>query len=82
MENEEVRRILQAAAVQDPSIGPGAVRVARRCLAIHAADRSLDASELARRCVAELPDADASWVAHIARAVTAYSASGGGRSGP
>jgi hypothetical protein len=69
--DSEMTGILNAAALQDPSIGGAAAeRIARTCLTIAAAHPDADAAELARRCVAQLPDADASWVAHIAPAVT------------
>jgi hypothetical protein len=71
MPDSDVSGLLEHAAIQDPSItGAHAEQIARRCLAIYA-ERAVDAPELARRCVAELPNADASWVAHIARAIVA-----------
>lgn len=61
--------MLHQARQQDPSIDPkaGAV-ILRACLDELAADPHASAAELARRCVARYRAADASWVAHLARA--------------
>lgn len=64
--------MLAGALKQDPSLEmPAAERLLDTCLQVLHDDPSADASEVARRCVVLHPDADASWIAHIARAATA-----------
>lgn len=61
--------VVTAARVADPSIETvRGLEIARACAELLVADPEMDAAELARRCVAAVPEADVSWVAHIARA--------------
>ena len=54
---------------QDPSIEPKAgVIILRACIDVLSRDPDLNAAELARRCLVRYRAADASWVAHLARA--------------
>lgn len=72
-EEETLLALIAAARADDPSIeAEAALPVARHCLRLLRADPHLSTAELARRCVAELPNADVSWVNHISRAVVAY----------
>ena len=65
----QAEAILQIARQQDPSIEPKvAAEILRVCLDELAHDPGATAAEIARRCVAREPDADASWVSHVARA--------------
>jgi cobalamin-dependent methionine synthase I len=65
----QVDSILQIARQQDPSIEPKAgAEILRVCLDELARDPDATASDIARRCVAREPTADASWVSHLARA--------------
>jgi hypothetical protein len=67
---DDIERVVLTARSADPSIDPaGGAAVARGCVDLLAAEPSLDAPELARRYLTEHADADASWVAHIARAL-------------
>jgi len=67
--DDELDRMLLVARQQDPSIEPTAgADILRACLDELAAHPDADAAEVARRCVAHNPTADASWVAHLARA--------------
>lgn len=65
----QLELMLQTAREHDPSIEPkaGAV-ILRACLDELAQDPDANAAELARRCLARYRAADASWVAHLARA--------------
>lgn len=66
------RAALAAARAQDPAIETTAgLAIAHDCLERLAGDPSLAAPELARRCVADDPQADASWVNYLAQAVRA-----------
>ena len=66
-----LHRMLLSAAAQDPSIEPApAERILRSCLEILNEDPTADAAEVARRCVVRHPDADVSWISHLARAAT------------
>ncbi|HET7310690.1 MAG TPA: hypothetical protein VFJ17_05130 [Mycobacteriales bacterium] len=66
------RRMMTTALAQDPSLEmPVAERLLDSCLQILRDCPAADAAEVARRCVVLHPDADASWVAHLARAATA-----------
>lgn len=63
-------QLLALAAVDDPSLDAArALPLLNTCLAMAEEDPAADAAEIARRCVTEHPDADASWIAHLARAV-------------
>ena len=65
------QQIMVAALAQDPSLQmQTAGRLLDTCLAILRDCPSADAAEVARRCVVLHPDADASWIAHLARAAT------------
>lgn len=65
-----VDRLLLLASGSDASIqGPEAVNVAADCIRTAEEHPDLDADELARRCVAANPDADASWICHLARVI-------------
>lgn len=72
MQPDEHRRAMLAGALkQDPSLEmPAAERLLDTCLQILQDSPAADASEVARRCVVLHPDADASWIAHVARAAT------------
>ena len=70
-ESETRRRIMVAALAQDPSLHlHTAERLLETCLEILRNCPTADAAEVARQCVVRHPDADASWIAHLARAAT------------
>ena len=70
--SELVRSVVAKAAAQDPSInGVAAHELAAYCLLAAESQPGADAAEIARRCVAQHPEADASWVIHLARAAVA-----------
>lgn len=64
-----VESVVAAARVQDPSIEAAPAAVLAQWLEREAAEHpELDAVDLARKCVAAHPEADASWVNQLARA--------------
>jgi hypothetical protein len=64
--------MLTSALAQDPSLEMAvAERLLGSCLQILRDCPSADAAEVARQCIVLHPDADASWVAHLARAAAA-----------
>lgn len=66
----DLLRIVERARAHDPSIEDvGGMELARACLQLLREHPDADAAELARRCVAAYPEADASWASHIARVV-------------
>ena len=66
------RRMMTSALAQDPSLEmPAAEQLLDTCLRILRDSPTADAAEVARQCVRLHPDADASWIAHLARAAVA-----------
>jgi hypothetical protein len=62
-------RTLPLVLQQDPSLDPKvASLLLRACLETLQDDPDADAGEVARQCLARFRAADASWVAHVARA--------------
>lgn len=62
-------RMVQLVIQQDPSVEPkAAALLSRACLETLTDNPDADAGEVARRCLARFRAADASWVAHAARA--------------
>lgn len=62
-------KMVQLVIQQDPSVEPKvATLLLRACLEVLDDDPDADAGEVARRCLARFRAADASWVAHAARA--------------
>lgn len=69
-EEHDLVGIVTAARASDPSIEDfGGMELARTCVQLLRRHPDADAAEIARRCVAEHPDVDASWASHIARVV-------------
>lgn len=64
-----VAKAVAMAAVADPSIEPAAATaIARACFDVLLEEPASTTADLARECVVRCPDADTSWVNHIARA--------------
>lgn len=62
-------KMVQLVVQQDPSVEPKvAALLLRACLETLTDKPDADAGEVARRCLARFRAADASWVAHAARA--------------
>ncbi len=67
---DRIALVVAEARAADPSSGPAGRVIAQRCVELLDAAPTLSAADLARAYLAEDPHADASWVAHIARATT------------
>ena len=68
--DQKLQPLLAIAAAEDPSLNTtAALPLLEVCLRIADELPTADASEIARRCVAECPHGDVSWIVHLARAV-------------